>query len=99
MPGLATICVLFSHKANGEKTHKYRLCRHLPSYIGLGLKIVSRLILILKIIQHIGDTPHIHNINNTIVYFTLIIDNLQKFKYILTITVFGICKETNSYYQ
>lgn len=34
-----------------------------------------------------------------IVYFTLIIDNLQKFKYILTITVFGICKETNSYYQ
>ena len=45
MPGLATICVLFSHKANGEKAHKYRLCRHLPSYIGLGLKIVSRLIL------------------------------------------------------
>lgn len=43
MPGLATICVLFSHKANGEKAHKYRLCRHLPSYIGLGLKIVSRL--------------------------------------------------------
>lgn len=42
MPGLATICVLFSHKANGEKAHKYRLCRHLPSYIGLGLKIVSR---------------------------------------------------------
>ena len=40
--GLATICVLFSHKANGEKAHKYRLCRHLPSYIGLGLKIVSR---------------------------------------------------------
>lgn len=46
MPGLATICVLFSHKANGEKAHKYRLCRHLPSYIGLGLKIVSRLLII-----------------------------------------------------
>ena len=44
MPGLATICVLFSHKANGEKAHKYRLCRHLPSYIGLGQKIVSSLI-------------------------------------------------------
>ena len=53
MPGLATICVLFSHKANGEKAHKYRLCRHLPSYIGLGLKIVSRFI---KIVNryHIG---------------------------------------------
>lgn len=44
MPGLATICVLFSHKANGEKAHKYRLCRHLPSYIGLGQKIVSSFI-------------------------------------------------------
>ena len=48
MPGLATICVLFSHKANGEKAHKYRLCRHLPSYIGLGLKIVSRLVIIIN---------------------------------------------------
>lgn len=58
MPGLATICVLFPHKANGEKARKYRFCRHLQSYIGLGQKIVSRFmqkqrikILFLQIIQ------------------------------------------------
>lgn len=27
------------HKANGEKAHKYRLCRHLQNYIGLVKKL------------------------------------------------------------
>ena len=40
IPRCATICELFSHKANGEKAHKYRLYRHLQSYIGLGQKVI-----------------------------------------------------------